>query len=349
MKNMKVFITGADGLLGSNVIREMIRRGHTVTALIEEGKSPKTLDGLMIKLVYGNILNAASLSTLMRGMDKVIHCAASTNIWPARSKITRKVNIDGTQNVIDACLENDIERVVFVGTANSFGRGSLDNPGNETNDYKASIYGLDYMDSKRTAQERVLKAVKEHQLPALIVNPTFMIGPNDSKPSSGAMILALIEGKVPCYTNGGKNYINVKDAAIGICNALTMGKIGEAYILGNQNLTFREMFQKIGTVVGAKPSKRTLPSFIVKSYGWLNSTFARLFGFTPSISHEMAILSCEDHYYSAQKAVEHLDLPQTPIENGILDCYEWFLENGYIKQKQTQKNKPEFQGKTIVG
>ncbi|NOQ70686.1 MAG: NAD-dependent epimerase/dehydratase family protein [Crocinitomix sp.] len=330
---MKVLVTGADGVLGSNLVRILLERNYEVTALIEKGKDPITLNCLDVNKVEGNILNIADVNAVMQGQDVLIHCAASTNVWPARSEIVNQVNVQGTENMIEACLRFKIKKMIYVGTANSFGFGSMAQPGKEGDEYKSAKYGLDYMDSKKLAQEKVMLAVKHNGLPAVVVNPTFMIGPYDSKPSSGAMILALINNKIPCYTKGGKNYINVADAAVGIANAITLGTIGECYILGNENLTFKAMFDKISAVVKCKAPKRKLPAGIVKLYGKLNTLFARLFRFQPSITRELAIISCEEHYYSAQKAVRELKLPQTPLEQGIKDCYEWFKANGYINRK----------------
>lgn len=327
---MKILITGADGLLGSNLIRSLLERKYDVTALIQNGKNPKTISNLPIKMIDGNILEYETLRSGMEGMDVVIHCAAMTSVWPARCEITNTVNIKGTENVIEACLENNIKRLIYVGTASSFGFGSKKNPGNETNRYKSGKYGLDYIDSKKIAQEKVLHAVKTRKLPAIIVNPTFMIGPFDSGPSSGAMILALYNKKVPGYTNGGKNFINVKDVAIGIANAITLGEIGECYILGNENLSFNQMFQKIGKCIGVKAPLFSLPSPIVKAYGRLNSITASAFQYKPSVTYEMSLLSCDEHYYSGQKAVDELKLPQTSVEFGILECFDWFKENGYL-------------------
>ena len=155
------------------------------------------------------------------------------------------MNIEGTENVIQAIKDNNVKRLVYVGTANSFGNGSsLDDLGDETNEYTAHKYGLD-LDSKKKAQDLLLDAVKKDGLPAIIVNPTFMIGPYDSKPSSGTMVLAIYNGKVPGYTRGGKNYIAVKDTAVAIANGITMGRIGECYILGNENLSYKDAFEKI--------------------------------------------------------------------------------------------------------
>ncbi len=329
---MKILVTGPDGVLGSNLVRELLKRSYEVSVmLIDEKGSYPTLDGLNIKRFYGNILNPADLDTAFEGHDVVIHCAASTSVFPARQEIVNKVNIEGTNNVVDAALKHNIQRLVYVGTANSFGFGTLENPGKEGNPYISIKYGLDYMDSKRYAQENVLEAVKDKNLPAIIVNPTFMIGPYDSKPSSGAMIVAINNGKVPGYTGGGKNYVAVKDAATAIANAVTMGRIGECYILGNVNLTFKEAFDLIADTIGAKAPKRKLSDFIVKSYGGINSFFAKIFKFTPSVTKELATISCEKHYYSPAKAREEIGLPQTPLKEAIKECYDWLVEHNYIE------------------
>lgn len=331
---MKILVTGPDGVLGSNVVRELLSRAYEVSVmLLDASAKTPTLDGLNIQRFYGNILNPAELDTAFTGQDVVIHCAASTSVYPARDAFVNKVNIKGSQNVVDAALKHQIKRLIYVGTANSFGYGDAKNPGKEGNPYVSGKYGLDYMDSKRKAQELVLDAVKTKKLPALIVNPTFMIGPYDSKPSSGAMIVAVHEGKVPGYTSGGKNYVSVKDAAVAISNAVTMGRIGEAYILGNENLTFEEAFGMIAETIGAKKIKRKLPDFIVKFYGSMSSFFAKLFKSTPAVTKELARISCDIHYYSPEKARKELALPSTPVKEAVAECYAWFIENGYLDKK----------------
>ena len=330
---MKILVTGPDGVLGSNLVRELLNRNNTVSVLLLENTKSPTLDELNITRYYGNILNPTDLDLCFQGQDIVIHCAAATNVYPARNEFLYNVNVGGTQNIIDAAIKHSISRLVYVGTANSFGYGeSLEQLGKEGNPYKSVKYGLDYMDSKRKAQELVLDYVQNHNLPAVVVNPTFMIGPYDSKPSSGEMILALHKGRVPGYTKGGKNYIAVKDAATAIANATTMGRIGECYILGNENLTYQEAFEKIASAIGAKPPRRKLTNTMVITYGILNSFFAKIFRFRPSVTKELATISCDKHYYSAEKARNELQLPQTPIEIAVKECFEWFLTNGYINK-----------------
>ncbi len=327
---MKILVTGADGLLGSNLVRELLNRGHNICALVQPGRQQKTLEGLTLEKLPGNLLNAEEVSRAAEGCDAVIHCAASTSVWPTRSEIVNKVNIEGTKNIINAVKQNTVQRMIYVGTANSFGFGSKENPGVEGNPYKSAMYGLDYMDSKYKAQQVILNEVKENSLPAVTVNPTFMFGPYDSNPSSGAMIVALYKGKVPGYTSGGRNYVCAKDAAVAIANALTKGRVGECYILGNQNLSYKEAFGKIASTIGVKPPSISIPSAFAKLYGRVGSLLGNVSGKTPAISYPLSRIACDEHYFSPAKAVRELELPQTPIETGIKECFEWLKENGYL-------------------
>lgn len=326
-----VLVTGPDGVLGSNLLRELLKRGFAVTAMSEDGKKSPTIDDLPINKIGGNLLNPTDIINATIGIDVVIHCAASTSMFPSRSEIVNKVNIGGTQNVIDACQANNVKRLIYVGTANSFGSGTLDNLGTEINPYNAFHYGLDYMDSKYKAQELVLDKVKNEGLDAVVVNPTFMIGPYDSRPSSGEMILSIYNKKVPGYTLGGKNFISVKDVAVAITNAIEKGKSGECYILANENLTYKQAFDKIAATVGVSPPKLRLPSKAVKTIGKISSMAAYAFKFTPNLTYELSVLSSEIHFYSPAKAITELNLPQTPIEIAIKECFDWFKDNNYIK------------------
>lgn len=328
---MKILVTGADGLLGSNLVRELLSRGHAIRAFVQPGRQQKTLEGLPIEKFAGNLLNPDEVINSAEGCDAIIHCAASTAVWPIRSEIINKVNIDGTKNIIQAVYKNNIQRLIYVGTANSFGFGSKSQPGVEGNPYKSATYGLDYMDSKYKAMQVVLEEVKTNKLPAVIVNPTFMFGPYDSTPSSGAMIVALYKGKVPGYTKGGRNYLCAKDAAVAIANALTKGRVGECYILGNENLSYREIFTKISSTIGVKSPSLAIPSVFAKLYGRIGSIVGNVTGNAPAISYPLARISADEHYYNPAKARTELGLPQTPVETGIRESFEWLKKNGYLK------------------
>jgi len=327
-----VMVTGADGLLGSNLVRELLSRNYNVRVLLLPNSPSTTLDGLDIERYTGNILQPDDIRQAMDGCDYLVHAAANTNIWPNRSEIVRKVNLQGTMHIAEAALATGIKRMVYIGTANSFGFGPKHDPGNETRPYESGKYGLDYQDSKYQAQQYLLEQVAEHKLPAIIINPTFMLGPYDSKPSAGAMILAIYQRKVPAFAPGGKNYIYVKDVATAIANALDgKGRIGECYIAGHQNLNFKEAFSKIAEITGVKPPAFSLPGGILKLYGRIGSLMGDITGKAPTVSYPMTQISCDEHYFSAEKAVNELDMPQTGMETAVQEAFTWFKENGYAK------------------
>jgi dihydroflavonol-4-reductase len=158
-----------------------------------------------------------------------------------------------------------------------------------------------------------------------------MLGPYDSKPSSGAMIIAIIKGKMPAFSSGGKNWVYVKDVSRGVCNAMTMGRIGEAYILGGENLTYVDAVRRIAIAAGAKKIPNFVaPDFLLKTFGLLGTISGAITKKAPKLTINLAKIACDGHYFSPKKAIEELQMPQTPIEVGVKEAKEWFLENDYL-------------------
>jgi dihydroflavonol-4-reductase len=327
----KVFLTGADGLLGHNLSRELSARGYAITALIEK-KAPGTfladIPGLTI--MRGDILDRESMIHAIKGHDFLIHAAANTSVNPARSPRVIEVNLKGTENLLHAAFQSNLTRMLFIGTANSFQPGSKDNPGNESGIFSNARFGIDYIDSKYEALLLIRKWVAEKGIDAISLHPTFMIGPFDSKPSSGTLMINMSKVRPPAYPRGGKNYIAVKDAAIGVANALTMGRKGEDYIIGNENLSFREIFGKMAKILHIRPPWIPIPNFVTLAYGKLGDWQNALTGKLPVVNSAMARLSCDEQYYSAAKAVRELQLPQTPIDQALEESYQWFVDHDYL-------------------
>jgi dihydroflavonol-4-reductase len=323
-----VFLTGADGLLGSNLCHELTERGFHVVAFIEKGKDPITIKNLSnLTLVEGDILDAESLVQPMTGCNYIIHAAANTTVNPARSPIIVKVNLDGTKNLLQVAEKTLPEKIIIVGTANSFTPGTKENPGKEGTPYTAQKYNCDYMDSKYNAHVEAITVYKTKGLPVLTVHPTFMLGPYDSKPSSGSLIVAVYKKKTFVATNGGKNYVHVRDVANAIVNALEIGKIGESYILGNRNMSYLEAFRLVAETVGGSKPILVLP-------GGFTLTFGKLCDFIQWVSkrhlilnYAMCKISCDDHYYSSQKAVSELGMRQTHIDLAIKESFDWMKAN----------------------
>ncbi len=325
---MKVLITGADGLLGSNLVRLLLNRNYKVSVFIHPSSKSKTLNKLDIKRYYGNILNESEIERAISETDSVIHMAALTNIWPARSEIVNKVNIDGTKLIIKLALKYKIKRMVYIGSASSVNSTNT----SKKHPFAAAKFGLDYIDSKYYALKAVVNAAKNNNLPAIAILPTFMIGPYDSLPSSGKMILAIAKGKLKFFSGGGRNIVYVNDVATAIANSLQMGKIGKYYIAGNKNITYKDFFKEVSKIVNAKNPKIRIPNWATKSFGFILEKTAIIFHKEPLISYPMARISCEKQYTDSNDAILELNMPQTPISIAISECFNWFNDNGYCNK-----------------
>jgi dihydroflavonol-4-reductase len=331
--NGSVFISGATGLLGSHVVRELIKRTYRVKAFVEPSTNTSTIIGFSdLEICYGNILDPEAVVRASKGCDYIIHVAASTSVFPSRNKLVKEVNVTGTKNIIEAALKNGIKRMIHVGSANTFGYNTINLPGNETVPFCCGKFKLDYIESKYEAHQEVIHAVRKRNLPAIIVCPTFMLGKYDSKLGSGALVASIYNNSLPGYTKGGKNYVHANDVAIAIVNALNKGKIGESYILGHQNLNYKEAFELIAKTIGCKAPSVCLPKWLTVFYGATNELICKTIGKTPKVTLAIARIGNEGFYYDSSKAVRELEMPQTPIDVAVRDCFLWLKENNLLNK-----------------
>lgn len=328
--DFKVFVTGADGMLGASICRELLSQGYKVKAMVILNRKVSVISDLDIEIIEGNVLDINGLESNMSDCQFVINVAALTNVWPRSSESVMKVNFQGAMNVAQVAQKFKLLRMVQIGTASSFGAGPKENPGVESTEYDSGKYQMDYITSKYLAQNALLEKNEKEGFPVIIVNPTFMIGPFDTGPSSGKMILEFYKGKVPAYTSGGKNFVSSLDVAAATVNALRHGNIGQCYIAGNENLTFGEFFQKVEKVSQKKFKMFRVPNALLFLFGLFNSAIARIRNKPPQISYTMARMAANGQYYNPRKAVDELKMPQTPIENAIEKCLNWYKKNGYL-------------------
>ena len=329
---MKVLVTGADGLLGSNLVRELLSLNYEVRVFLHPASKSKTLDGLPIERVKGDLTSVADVEAAVNGCECVFHVAASTAMWPPRDPKITAVNVGGTTNVMDAMERCGVRRLVHVGSASSIGYGTMEAPGNEETPYKYANFGLAYFDSKLKAQKLVMQRVRDGRLDAVVVNPTFMFGPYDSGPSSGKMIVKFAAMKPPFYPPGGRCFVHAADVAKGMVSALEKGRAGECYILGNRNMTMKEIFGVIAKVVGGRAPEIGIPEPLMLAAGAAGTLFGEITKRAPEVNFEMARSSCVGAYYTAAKAVRELSLPQTPVETAVEDSWRWLVDNGYTKK-----------------
>ena len=327
---MKVLVTGADGLLGSNLVRRLLDKGYGVRVLIYPGSRSTSLDGLDVERVEGDLIEGGpALAKAMQGCEGVFHVAAITDLW-ADPDLTWKVNLEGTRNVLDACLAAGVKRLLFVGSASSIEPGPIEKPGDETGGFPEVYLGTPYMESKHKAAELVRAYVREKNLDAVIVAPTFLLGPYDTRPSGGELVRRFCENGMKATSPGGRNFAYAPDVAEGARLAFEKGRTGETYLLAGENLTYKDFFTRVGRLTGREGPRYVLPPSIILAAGSLASKVGKITGRKPKFNKDIARFSLLNTYYTAAKAVEELGLPQTPVETAIQDSVRSLLEYGHL-------------------
>ncbi len=329
---MKVLVTGANGLLGSHVVRELLSRNFEVRSMVRKGSNLKALEGTNTELFVGRIISRTDVENAVNGCDFVIHVAARTSQSPSDLEAFYYPNIRSTQFFIDVCAKNNIRRFVYVSTANCFGNGSKELPGDEKRPFLSWLKKSGYAHSKWLAQQRVLKSSAQNELNAVVVNPTFMIGENDVKPSSGEIFFYVLDKPVVFCPPGGKNFVDVKAAANGVIEAMLKGRNGECYLLAGENFSYREFFTKVSRTLNQKPVLIVLPGWVLTTAGVVGDFLEKYFKIPVRLTSQNAKMLCTGNYYSAEKAKKELDFKVVPVQQSIERAILWFQNNNYIKR-----------------
>jgi len=324
---MKVLVTGANGLLATNTIIELLDRGYLVKGLIRNKNKFASFEHTNLELFEGDITNELDIDHAVKDCDIVIHAAANTNQNLLKLSDYQEVNITGTEKILKASIDHAVKKIIFVSTANTFGYGSKNKPGTELTEIKEPFSNSYYALSKLKAENIILKASKK--IDVVVVNPTFMLGAFDAKPSSGRIILMGLKKYVVFYPPGGKNFIHVNDAASGIVNAIKKGKNGETYLLANENLSYKEFFVKVNMNTKNNPLLIKIPKLFLLFLGTIGNMI-RLVGIKTDLSKTNMKILCVENFYSNKKAKKELNLTSTPIDDAIDDAIKWFKRNGEI-------------------
>lgn len=317
---MRTLVTGADGLLGSHLVRELLARGSGVRAMVVARTDSPALDGLPIELVVGDLLDPDSLREAVHGVERVVHAAALTDQF-APDERHWAVNLDGTRNMAEVCLAEGVKRMVFVGSASAFEFGPRDCPGDEQGGFPEAYAGRAYMQSKHAAMALMRDYAANRGLDVVIVAPTFLLGDHDWRPSSGELILEFLNRGLPLVPPGGRNFAAAADVAAAAITALERGETGDCTILGGHNLSYEEFFTLVAECAGVERPRAVVPPRAMVMAGQLGDVVgavARGLGRGPTrFGRDLADLSVLGTYYSSQKAREQLDMPTTPIRTAI--------------------------------
>ena len=329
---MKVLVTGANGLLGVNLVRNLVRSNVAVKALVRHAANLKGLHDVPCEICRGDITSYEDVQKFLTDCDAVVHSASTTSILPHDFEFFERINVDATKNIVQAALSQGNKRLVYISTAAVFGAGSKENPGTERSRFALGEYHSGYVDSKVMAQEHVLRSVRTQQLNAVIINPTFMIGPYDVKPSSGKIILHGLRRGIQWCPAGGKNFVHVKDVCQGISRALASETKGECFLIAGENLSYKEFFSKLNRIANHSPIQIVLPKIMFHTAGALVDTWNKITGQKQPLTKTNASVLTLDNYYSGDKAIRDLGISTSPVDEAITEAIEWFKKENYISE-----------------
>jgi dihydroflavonol-4-reductase len=272
------------------------------------------------------------VKSALKGCDIFYQTAALYAFWAPDSKVFYDINVEGTKIALSAALEQGIEKAVYTSTIAAVGYYGADNPANEDVEFNLWDTGDHYTRSKYLGEVEAKKFC-EKGLPLVILNPAVVIGVRDIKPTpSGKMIIDVVNRKMPGYIDGGLNLVDVEDVARGHILAAQKGRIGERYILGNENLPIKDYLELIGEIAGVKPPGRKIPYSLAIMLGYGYQFLSSITRKPPVLTAPMVRSGSKYVYFNCSKAVRELGLSQTPIKTTVEKAVSWFKENGYIKR-----------------
>lgn len=327
---MKIAITGASGQIGVHLVLELLKEGHEIKALIFDSK--KGLEGHPVEFVNGNVLNKEDCDKLCEGAEVVFHLAAIVSINGDPNGKVWNVNVNGTQNMLDACVKHRIKKLVHFSSIHAYSTSPVHEPLDETRPL-AHGAAFPYEKSKAEAQKRVLEYVAKHQLDASVINPTGVLGFHDYIPSiKGKLLIDFYNGKIPMLMPGGFDWVDTRDLVRTAIAAMHRGGAGECYLAGGKYYTLEELAAVIGKVTNKK-----MPSIIAPV--WLMRTFLPFIYFYGKVTRSEPLYTDEslksllegNKTIVCKKAATHLGHSARPIEETIADTYEWFRKEGFIR------------------
>jgi len=326
---MKTFVTGSTGFIGSSITRELLKDGREVRVLVRSGSDTSNLNGLDVELWKGDLLDQESLRQGLKGCDVLYHAAADYRLWTRTPDEMYRINVGGTEAILEAALENGLAKVVYTSSVGTLGNPGDGTPGNEETPVTLADMVGPYKKSKYLA-ERTAENYISKGLPLVVVNPSTPVGPMDIKPTpTGKIIVDFLKRKMPAYLDTGLNIIAVDDCARGHVLAEQKGCIGRKYILGNTNLTLQNIFRLLEEITGLPAPRVRLPYLPILMAAYVNEGLSRITGREPLIPLAGVQMASKFMYFDPSRSVKELGLPQTSVKDALARAVEWFRSKGY--------------------
>ncbi|MGO9402346.1 MAG: hopanoid-associated sugar epimerase [Terriglobales bacterium] len=332
---MKAFVTGATGFLGSHVARVLAEQGAELRLLVRPTSDLRNLEGLNADRVGGDLRDAASISKGLSGCDVVFHVAADYRLW-VRGRDSSEMyrsNVEGTRSLLEAARKHGVRRIVYTSSVATMGFTSNSN-GNVADEQSPVGIGDmigHYKRSKFMAEQVAVEAARSG-VDVVIVNPTTPMGERDIKPTpTGRIVVDFLKRKFPAYVETGLNVVDVTECARGHVQALEKGRSGERYILGGENLTLKQILDRLAAITNLPSPTVKLPYIFALAAGVVDETVTgRLLGREPRATIDAVRMGRKMMFVSSAKAERELGGRTVPVDGALRRSVEWFRANGYV-------------------
>ncbi|HEY6183040.1 MAG TPA: hopanoid-associated sugar epimerase [Terriglobales bacterium] len=327
---MKAFVTGATGFVGSHVARVLAEKGADLRLLVRPSSNLKNIEGLKAEQVVGDLRDPESLEKAMSGCDAVFHVAADYRLWVRDPEQMYKANVEGTRGLLKAAKKSGVRRVVYTSSVATMGFTSNGYLADESSPVSLDNMIGPYKRSKFMAEQVAMEAGHK-ELDVVTVNPTTPVGDHDIKPTpTGRIVVDFLKKKFPAYVDTGLNLVDVDECARGHVEAFEKGKSGERYILGGENLTLKQILDKLAAITGLPSPTIKVPYVVALATGVVDEVFTgRIMGKEPRATIDAVRMGQKKMFVTSAKAEKELGWKQVPVHNALQRAVEWFRANGY--------------------
>jgi dihydroflavonol-4-reductase len=317
----KTLVTGGTGFLGSHLVRALAARGDELRLLMRRGATADHLAEIDFERAGGDITDRRAVRRAMEGVQRVFHVAGKTSLRRADRAAVFEVNVKGTRTVLEEALAAGVDRVVHTSSVAAIGPARPRGTADETQPFAIGHHGIAYLNSKHEAEVEALR-LAAHGLPVVIVNPSFVLGPDDPKGTSMQMVRRFLLGRIPVYVEGGLHVVDVRDVAGGHLLADEEGAVGERYILGGRNFTLDRLFADMARISGVPPPAVKLPAPVAR----LGADALAMAGIPLPVSPDEVHSATLWWTYRNTKARKELGFAPRPHEETLEDAIRWQAE-----------------------